>query len=110
MSRSNRPIECPATAPRRDPRGRARPRAADLRAAAEWCAVFGHWLEQHARHANDAEVPGARTVHFPDAGVLDSFMTGLRRLGPQLEAVANDVDDLGLGPVLAVIRGGQDAS
>ena len=77
-----------------------------LRDLAEWAGVMGHWLEQLARHPNDEDEPQARTVRFPDARSLDSFLTALREVGGELEVIAKE---LAQRPSLRAISGGRNA-
>ena len=82
---------------------------ADLDAAAhrlhhlaEWADTHAAWIEPTARCPNDDADPSLRTVPL-NAVLLDDFLNGLRRLGPELERLAQVVEQ----PRLKLVRGGR---
>ena len=80
--------------------------AARLHHLAEWADTHSAWIEPAARRPNDDADPDSRTVTL-DAVLLDDFLTGLRRLGPALERLAEQVDAGATRSGLRIISGGK---
>lgn len=79
---------------------------AQLHHLAEWVDTHAAWFEPVARCPNDDDDPDARTLTF-DAVLLDDFLNGLRRLGPALAQLAEEVETPASRGGLRLIRGGK---
>lgn len=76
--------------------------ASDLRDLAAWAGYCAEWIGESVGSANGDCAHATRTVRF-EAATLNEFLIGFRRLGPELERLAQVVEQ----PRLRLVSGGR---
>ena len=76
--------------------------ASDLRDLATWVDYCAEWIGENVGSSSHDRDRATRIVSF-EAGTLNEFLIGFRRLGPELEQIASALDR----PKLQLISGGK---
>ena len=76
--------------------------ASDLRDLAAWVDYCAEWLGEGVGAPNGSSNYATRTVSF-EAATLNEFLTGFRRLSPELERLAQVIER----PQLRLVSGGR---
>ncbi|MCJ2134976.1 hypothetical protein MKK69_13065 [Methylobacterium sp. J-026] len=76
--------------------------ASDLRDLAAWAGYCAEWIGESVGAPNGGRTHATRTISF-EAATFDDFLIGLRRLGPELDRLAQVVER----PRLRLVSGGR---